>query len=113
MFSAAENALYIRDGYNQNLDDLRCNRNQVFNWRRSVYEKLDQELANAASIILDSCPLLQNVSIEYLPQIGYLVAVTKDSEIFLHQNTLDNNFELLYANEEVLYYKHPIVLGIL
>jgi hypothetical protein len=44
---------------------------------------LDDELAQIAKEILQQAPLLSHVSVEYLPQIGYLIAIQEQDQHFL------------------------------
>lgn len=52
-------------------------------------------------------PLLSHVSVEYMPQIGYLTAIPEASQHFLASEM----FNLVYANEGTLYYKNPDMYG--
>lgn len=54
---------------------------------RSIYEHLDDELAQIAKEILQQAPLLRHVSVEYLPQIGYLIAIHEQDQHFLPSTT--------------------------
>lgn len=58
-------ATTIKDGYDSQLDHT-----------RNIYDSLETFLTQAAHEILETVPLLQNISVEYVPQIGYLVAVS-------------------------------------
>ena len=81
--------LTIKDGYNTRLDAL-----------RGVYDSLPLELNKAAHEILEQNPLLQNVTVEYIPQLGYMIAVDT-----LEGNLLDpQEFSFSFADEK-LYYK--------
>lgn len=51
--------------------------------RRNIYNHLEEELTIAAHKILKMAPLLQHVSVEYVPQIGYLIAVSENESQFL------------------------------
>jgi hypothetical protein len=56
---------------------------QVLDSLRSTYCHLDDELAQVAKEILEQAPLLSHVSVEYLPQIGYLIAIQEQEQHFL------------------------------
>lgn len=62
----------IKDGYDTELDHM-----------RNVYDSLENFLTQAAHQILEIVPLLQNISVEYVPQIGYLVAVSSIDALLL------------------------------
>jgi DNA mismatch repair protein MSH5 len=62
----------IKDGYDATLDQI-----------RNVYDRLESFLTQAAHQILEIVPLLQNISVEYVPQIGYLVAVPHTDALLL------------------------------
>lgn len=69
--SAATQSVYIRPGYDEQLDR-----------ERELFDNLEGELTAAAHRVLEQVPLLQHVSVEYVPQIGYLVAV-RSAEVHL------------------------------
>lgn len=84
-----QQALTIRDGFNATLDSL-----------RGDYDALPLELNRAAHLILDQNPLLQNVTVEYIPQLGYMIAVDAHES-----NLLDpEEFSFSYEDEK-RYYK--------
>jgi hypothetical protein len=60
---------------------------QVLDSLRSIYEHLDDELAQIAKEILQKAPLLSHVSVEYLPPIGYLIAIQEQDQHFLPAST--------------------------
>ena len=64
---------------------LQCHKhnNQVLDSLRSIYEHLDDELVQTAKGILQQAPLLSHVSVEYLPQIGYLITIQEQDQHFL------------------------------
>lgn len=66
----------IKDGYDSQLDHI-----------RNVYDSLEGFLTQAAHQILDIVPLLQNLSVEYVPQIGYLVAVSSADALLLQPHS--------------------------
>lgn len=65
-------ATTIKDGYDAELDQI-----------RNVFDSLESFLTQAAHQILEIVPLLQNISVEYVPQIGYLVAVPHTDALLL------------------------------
>jgi DNA mismatch repair ATPase MutS len=93
--SKTEGNLTIRDGYDINLDNL-----------RATYAHLDENLMAACRGILNECPLLKDVSVEYVPQIGYLVVIKESDQYFVM--TEDNNnspFVKIYTNDSKIYLK--------
>ena len=62
---------------------------QVLDSLRSIYDHLDDKLAQVAKDILQQAPLLSHISVEYLPQIGYLIAIQEKERHFLPKNTSD------------------------
>jgi DNA mismatch repair ATPase MutS len=48
----------------------------VLDYRRQLYDNLESIMTDAARKVLDIQPLLQNVSVEYMSQVGYLVAIS-------------------------------------
>ena len=84
-----QQSLIIRDGFNTTLDAL-----------RGDYDALPLELNRAAHLILERNPLLQNVTVEYIPQLGYMIAVDA-----YESNLLDpEEFTFSYEDEK-RYYK--------
>ena len=63
---------YYFFSYDTQLDDL-----------RNVYDELESFLTKAAHQILEVVPLLESVSVEYVPLIGYLVVIKTDQAHFL------------------------------
>lgn len=61
---------------------------------RVLFDNLEAQLTNAAHQILEISPLLQRVSVEYIPQVGYLVAVSEKEVPYL-KTTLPANTEEL------------------
>jgi DNA mismatch repair protein MSH5 len=84
--------LMIREGYNHSLDTL-----------RATFDALPQSLSRAAHLVLEQCPLLQNVTVDYIPQLGYLVAIDKSEENFIDTSDYEFKFE-----DVKLYYKCSI-----
>mmetsp|Transcript_25914 Transcript_25914/g.38374 ORF Transcript_25914/g.38374 Transcript_25914/m.38374 type:complete len:86 (+) Transcript_25914:252-509(+) len=72
--SKVEGVLMLRSGYDQQLDAL-----------RHAYDTLDDVLTDTARRFLEASPLLRHVGIEYVPQIGYLVAVEAGDDPFFAQ----------------------------
>ena len=52
-----------------------------------IYANLEQRLTATAHLVLELVPLLQHVSIQYIPQIGYLVAINEADIPFLTATT--------------------------
>lgn len=50
---------------------------------RYIYDKLDDALISTAKRVLEDAPLLQHVAVEYVPQIGYLIAIDSSDQHFL------------------------------
>ena len=84
-----QQSLTIRDGFNSTLDSL-----------RSDYDALPLELNRAAHLILEQNPLLQNVTVEYIPQLGYMIAIDKHESHLLDPVEFSFSFE-----DEKRYYK--------
>lgn len=94
---------------------------QLDNFRRT-YDSLEFQLTEAAHRVLEMIPLLETVSVEYIPQIGYLIAVREEDMHLLtqyerHENSMNsdrqNNDDCLdfsYSQGGYSYYKHQIVL---
>jgi len=57
---------------------------------RYTYDHLDDELTQIAKEILQQAPLLSHVSVEYLPQIGYLIAIREEDQHFLPVTSSSN-----------------------
>jgi len=114
-FDSSQNIgeILIACGYDQQLDTY-----------RRTYDSLEFQLTEAAHRVLEMIPLLETVSVEYIPQIGYLIAVREDDTHFLaqyerHSNTMNSNqqndqndeyLDFSYSQGGFSYYKHQIVL---
>jgi len=110
-FEASHNTgeILIACGYDQQLDDF-----------RRIYDSLEFQLTIAANKVLDIFPLLEAVSVEYIPQIGYLIAVRDEDTHLLRAYDRRTNFDIEQNNDTFLefsysrsgfsYYKHQIVL---
>lgn len=96
--SQTENILCICEDQDYELDRLRV-----------IYDGLDEQLVDAAKQVLEECPLLQYVSVEYMPQIGYLVVIDSKDSHFLDGSIHGGRYKQIYSNEGKLYYKHSIV----
>lgn len=83
----------IREGYDGALDEM-----------RRVLDSLPVELNQAAHAILEQCPLLQNVTVEYIPQFGYMSAVDPAEAMFLDEQ----DFSFKYQDDKC-YYKCAVV----
>lgn len=81
---------------------------------RFIFDGLDDALVSTAKRVLEDAPLLQHVSVEYVPQIGYLIAVEADEQHFLTGSTdgRGGGYQFVYANEGKLYFKHEYVLAL-
>lgn len=80
--SMEKGATTIKDGYDTQLDHM-----------RNVYDSLENFLTQAAHQILEIVPLLQNISVEYVPQIGYLVAVSSIDALLLQPHIRPSNLQ--------------------
>lgn len=76
---------------------------------REIYLHLDSFLADAAKEILENCPLLEKVCVEYFPQLGYLVAVDDDQSITLEY---DKTFSFQFHDNQRNYFKNIVTHGI-
>jgi len=70
--SAARGQVCIRDGFDANLDSL-----------RSTYDNIESLLTSLAHEVLAQLPLLSALSVQYVPQVGYLIVVDQDQVQFL------------------------------
>ena len=73
---------------------------------RYIYDHLDDELTQIAKEILQQAPLLSHVSVEYLPQVGYLIAIQEDDQHFLPRTSAsdvvrEENQDLQYSQQHV------------
>ena len=94
--SVHEGALCVRDGFNAALDEL-----------RGVYKGLDERLLDCAHAVLRQTPLLSRLSVEYVSQIGYLVAIDEaDAEPELLPS---NEFQMIFEQDRRYYFKHACV----
>lgn len=101
----------IACGYDQQLDDF-----------RRTYDSLEFQLTESAHKVLEMIPLLETVSVEYIPQIGYLIAVRDEHTHLLTQyerrsnsatindQSSDEYLDFSYSQGGLSYYKHQIVL---
>jgi DNA mismatch repair protein MSH5 len=89
------NTIYIRQGYNEQLDHL-----------RSIYDNLEDTLTAAAKDILEQSPLLNSVAVEYVPQLGYLAVVNETDKQLLDYG----NFTFVYELNGKAYLKNRVVL---
>eukprot|EP01038_Epipyxis_sp_PR26KG_P012141 gene12141-16255_t len=115
--SGSEGYIIINRGFDSELDEL-----------RHVYDNLEECLIEAAHRVLDAVPLLENVAVEYIPQVGYLVAVHESnihylkfsvssngngkrdlSQINNNNENNNNEFSLVYSQDSIYYYKHSTV----
>lgn len=95
--STVEKEVYIRDGYDNELDDI-----------RSCLESLPSILFTTAHEILDTIPLVKNITIQYMTHVGYLIAVDETEVHLLADET--SLFEFIYKQDSTYFYKHPIVV---
>jgi DNA mismatch repair protein MSH5 len=80
----------IKDGYDTQLDHM-----------RNVYDSLENFLTQAAHQILEIVPLLQNISVEYVPQIGYLVAVSSIDALLLQPHVKSTKLRSSHKRQRV------------
>jgi hypothetical protein len=85
---------------------------------RSTYDNLEAYLTAAAHQVLDIVPLIQNVAVEYVPQVGYLVVISKaESHLLLtvehgfDDSENKNSFQFVFQQDDCCYFKHAIVRG--
>eukprot|EP01042_Synura_sphagnicola_P000845 gene845-940_t len=86
--------IVVREGCNVQLDQL-----------RSTYGTLEDVLSDAARRILQEAPLLLRVSVEYVPQVGYLVAI-EDTD---RQLVDPERFTFVYSQDGISYFKNDVV----
>jgi DNA mismatch repair protein MSH5 len=103
--SEARKQLVIRQGYNTLLDE-----------KLYIYEGLEQDLIHAAEAILECTPSIRNLSVEYLPQLGFFVTMNEDNKsILLAENLVSNDgnmdctFQQCFQRTDITYFKHEIV----
>lgn len=65
---------------------VNLNRTQRATSNRAVYDSLDDQLATAAKFVLEMVPTINYVSVDYFPQIGYLVTVPEQDQHLLQQS---------------------------
>lgn len=94
--SFEDKVLTIRRGYDSELDRL-----------REIYDGLEDYLTEAAREILSQVPLLNCISVEYVPQIGYLVVIDMSDRNFVDSEV----FEFIYELNGKGYFKNNIVLS--
>ena len=92
--ATGQHSVYIREGFDPALDNL-----------RDIYLHLESILKNAASQTLNSVPILNSVSVQYVPQIGYLVIVRADES---HKLDHQSEFTFAYTQDEFSYYKSSV-----
>ena len=102
--SLAEKRLVIHEGYDRLLDQM-----------RGVFMGLEGRLTRAAHGILEELPLLQSVSVEYVPQVGFVVAVAADQTHFVEPLLAGggggaHSFFFIYSHGKTSFYKHRIVI---
>ena len=139
-------ALYIRNGFDAELDRLRfqciyfCGSPQsLSHGRREVRGNLETHLTAAAHAVLEMAPLLPHVTVEYVHQVGYLVAVAEPHVQFLqslgsapipdeldpgYESVLDpsaaphrptssrDEFQFVFKEDGIHYYKHDVVYAL-
>ena len=76
-----------------------------------IYANLEQRLTATAHLVLELVPLLQHVSIQYIPQIGYLVAISEADIPFLTSTTTTDhtnsqNYDP-YTNQQIGHNSDP------
>jgi DNA mismatch repair ATPase MutS len=67
-----QGSVHIREGFDNVLDNL-----------REKYARLHDILEDAAKITLQDLQLLDNLSVQFVPQVGYFVVVSRDDAHFL------------------------------
>ena len=89
--SRAIKSLVIAEGVSEQLDAM-----------RETYDVLDRILNANAHEILAETPLLDEIRVEYLPQVGYLVVVPADKA-----DLVPPNFRFVYEEDGHGFFKEP------
>ncbi|CAM9713453.1 unnamed protein product, partial [Choristocarpus tenellus] len=89
-----EKDMVIRTGYCPKLDQL-----------KQTLADLGELLRTVGQVVLSDNPLLEELSVEYVPQIGFLTALTSASEDLVPQD-----FTFAFAQGDVVYYKNTHML---
>lgn len=76
---------------------------------REVYENIEGMLTSLARDILNEIPLLSSLSVQYIPQIGYLITIHVDEKEFIETNYSDFNY--IFQQGEYNYYKNAKMRG--
>lgn len=91
---AGSNIVYISDGFDEKLDNF-----------RNIYSHLEDILRNAAKQTLMAVPILDAVSVQYVPQVGYLVIIATTD---MHLLSPYPDFSFAYSLDEFSYFKSSI-----
>lgn len=90
----ATGSIHIREGYDDLLDSM-----------RETYAKLDDILQDAATLTLQDLQLLENLSVQFVPQVGYFVIVHQDDEHIIRTRP---EFVFSYKQDGFLCFKSPL-----
>jgi DNA mismatch repair ATPase MutS len=117
--SSATKSIKLLRGYDPILDQ-RCD----------IYDNLPQTLTETAEIILQMQPLLQTAAVEYVPQVGYLVAISSNeahlvvntqasrTDDWLNDDSCERTqqggtFNFVYDHNGTHYFKHSLTHGMI
>mmetsp|Transcript_10628 Transcript_10628/g.40026 ORF Transcript_10628/g.40026 Transcript_10628/m.40026 type:complete len:827 (-) Transcript_10628:426-2906(-) len=89
--------LVVHEGVNDDLDRA-----------RQIYDVLDSILNDRAHRILQGIPLLDEIRVEYIPQIGFLVALHKDTA----NEFIPDNWEFVFEQRGEAFYKEAHVCAL-
>ena len=82
-------------------------RDQMLDKMRSVYDNLDEILVKAAKKTLQEIYTIDSLSVQYVPQLGYLVIVEEVNEPLLR---CEDQYVFAYRQDGYSYFKSPITL---
>ena len=88
----AADAIVIRAGYDEELDRMRY-----------LYDNLETYLSRAARETIGHHPNLPSLAVEYVPQIGFVLAVATDHVPLLAPPSFDENQQLQYQARQQQY----------
>lgn len=58
-------------------------------------------------------PLLSSLSVQYLPQVGYLIVIPKDQIQLISNDNNNDNFDFVFQQNDNYYYKNNRMRGFL
>jgi DNA mismatch repair ATPase MutS len=92
--ASGEGTVFIRRGYDDTLDEM-----------RDTFTGLDAILFDAAKLTLRDVRILENLSVKYVPQVGYLICINREDEHILRSR---EDFVFTFNQSEYSYFKSPL-----